>query len=98
MVIFRKQVLDSSAETWTLLPDNTILCAECDNHPSVEKYIISTDKWVKDKSTPVDFVQILSKEIGPAILLPDKRVFAIGATGHTVLLRCRSLQTSQVRG
>src|SRR5439155_8990351 len=34
---------------------------------------------------PVDLVEAASIEIGPAFLLPDGRVFAIGATAHTAL-------------
>ena len=75
----------SSEETWTLLPDETVLCAECNNHPQTEKYLAVADKWVNTGSTPSDLVQASSIEIGPAILLPDGRVFAMGATGHTAL-------------
>ncbi len=75
----------SSEETWTLLPDETVLAVECSNHPNVEKYVAPGEKWVKAASTPVDLVQASSIEIGPAILLPDGRVFAIGATGNTAI-------------
>jgi hypothetical protein len=40
---------------------------------------------VNTGSTPSDLVQASSIEIGPAILLPDGRVFATGATGHTAV-------------
>jgi hypothetical protein len=75
----------SSEETWTLLPDETVLSAECSNHPKTEKYVAAADTWVSAGSTPVDLVQASSIEIGPAVLLPDGRVFAIGASGHTAL-------------
>ena len=80
----------SSEETWTLLPDNTILVAECTNHPKAEKYNIGTDSWTPTGSTPSghDLVQsssASSNEIGPAILMPDGRVFGIGASGHTAI-------------
>jgi len=75
----------SSEETWTLLPDETILNVECNNHPQTEKYLAAADKWVNSGATPSDLVQASSIEVGPAILLPDGRVFAVGATGHTAL-------------
>jgi hypothetical protein len=75
----------SSEETWTLLPDETVLAVECANHPNTEKFVAPADKWVKAAPTPVDLVQASSIEIGPAILLPDGRVFATGATGRTAI-------------
>jgi hypothetical protein len=75
----------SSEETWTLLPDETILNVECNNYPQTEKYLAAADKWVNSGTTPSDLVQASSIEVGPAILLPDGRVFALGATGHTAL-------------
>ena len=80
----------SSEETWTLLPDQTVLNAECSNHPAAEKYVAAAGQWVNAGSVPpgADLVQSSSgssNEIGPAILMPDGRVFAIGASGHTAL-------------
>jgi hypothetical protein len=75
----------SSEETWTLLPDGTVLTADCFGHPQTEKYVIATGNWVSAGSTQTDLVEDSSHEIGPAILLPDGRLFAIGATGHTGL-------------
>lgn len=75
----------SSEETWTLLPDETVLTVECNAHPRAEKYVAPAERWVSASQTPVDLVQASSIEIGPAVLLPDGRVFAIGATGHTAI-------------
>ncbi len=75
----------SSEETWTLLPDETVLTAECSNHPKSEKYVAAADKWVTAGNIPVDLVQASSIEIGPALLLPSGHVFATGASGHTAL-------------
>jgi hypothetical protein len=75
----------SSEETWTLLPDGTVLTAECSNHPKAEKYVPRKNAWVSAGSTPVDLVEASSIEIGPALLLPNGHVFAVGATGHTAL-------------
>jgi len=73
----------SSEETWTLLADGTVLTAEVNNHPKTEKYLPTASKWTTAGTTPVDLVG--ASEIGPAILLPDGRVFAIGATSHTAI-------------
>lgn len=75
----------SSEETWTLLPDQTVLAVDCLGNPGAEKYLISSDQWIAIPPTPADLVEASSIEIGPAILLPDGRVFATGATGHTAL-------------
>lgn len=75
----------SSEESWTLLPDQTILTADCSGHPATQKYVIAANQWVSCGNTPVDLVEASSIEIGPALLLPDGRVFAVGATNHTAL-------------
>lgn len=75
----------SSEETWTLLPDESILSCDCVGHPGAEKYVIAANEWVRIDPTPADLVEASSIEIGPAILLPDGRLLAIGATGKTAL-------------
>jgi len=72
-------------ETWVILPDQTILAIECDNQPKAEKYVPASDTWVSAGTTPVTLVDTASDEVGAAILLPDGRVFCIGATNHTAL-------------
>ena len=77
-----------SEETFTLLPDGSVLTVQCSNAPNAEKYLPATDQWVSAGSTLATLPQAcpaLGAEIGPAILLPDGRVFAIGATGNTGL-------------
>ncbi len=79
---------NSSEETFTLLPDGTVLTVQCSNIPNAEKYLSSSNQWVSAGSTPSTLPQACPgfvAEIGPAILLPDGRVFAIGATGNTAL-------------
>lgn len=73
----------SSEETWTLLPDGTVLTANCFGHPHTEKFVAASNTWVTAGQTPAgnDLVDDPTKEIGPALLLPDGRVFAIGASG-----------------
>jgi hypothetical protein len=80
-----KNNASTSEETWTLLPDQTVLSVDCTGHPAAEKYIMAADKWVSAGSTPTDLVEAASIEIGPALLLPDGRLFAIGATGRTAI-------------
>lgn len=75
----------TNEETWTLLQDQTILTCDCAGHPQTEKYIIAANQWINSGSTPADLVEAASIEIGPAVALPDGRLFAIGATGHTAL-------------
>ncbi|HEY7032421.1 MAG TPA: kelch repeat-containing protein [Thermomicrobiales bacterium] len=75
----------SSEESWSLLPDHSVLAAECTAHPKAEKYVPSAGAWVSAGTTPVDLVEASSIEIGPSFLLPDGRAFFIGATNHTAL-------------
>jgi len=75
----------SNEETWTLLPDQTVVSVDCAGAPQTEKYNVATNQWIICGNTPVNLVETSSIEIGPAILLPDGRVFAIGATGATAL-------------
>jgi len=69
-------------ESWSLLPDGTLHAVDCTNPPNAEKYIIAADKWVAAGSTPQTLVDTIS-EIGASVLLPDGRLFVIGATGYT---------------
>lgn len=74
-----------SEETWTLLPDETVLAAQCSNAPNAEKYVAPANQWVTAGRVPVNLVETASIEIGPACLLPDGRVFCVGATAKTAL-------------
>jgi hypothetical protein len=76
---------DSSEETWTLLPDQTVMTVDCHGHPATQKYVIPANTWVATGNTPSDLVEAASIEIGPGILLPDGRLFMVGATGSTAL-------------
>lgn len=75
----------SEEETWTLLGDATVLSVECEGHPRAEKYVTESNTWVSAGEVPVELVQASSIEIGPAVVLPDGRLFATGATGNTAL-------------
>ena len=74
-----------SEETWTLLGDQTVLAVQCSHRPYAEKYVAPANQWVTAGQLPVDLVEAASIEIGPAVLLPDGRVFCVGATKHTAL-------------
>src|SRR4030095_4459615 len=71
-------------ESWSLLPDGTIHAVDCSNPPNAEKYVIASDEWVAAGATPQVLVDSIS-EIGPSVLLPDGRLFVIGATGFSAL-------------
>jgi hypothetical protein len=75
----------SNEETWTLLPDETIMSVDCAGAPQTEKYVIASNQWMLCGNTPTNLVEASSIEIGPALLLPDGRMFAVGATGQTAL-------------
>ena len=82
-------------ETWTLLPDGSVLAVATLNEPQAERYMPAIDEWVPAGETPSSLVLstitdpsktvVSIFEIGPAILLPNGTVFAIGATGQTAL-------------
>jgi hypothetical protein len=71
-------------ESWSLLPDGSIHAVDCSHPPDAEKYVIAANAWVAAGTTPQAMVDTLS-EIGPSVLLPDGRLFVIGATGSTAL-------------
>lgn len=75
----------SSEESWVLLPDGTVITANCFGHPQSEKFVPSLFEWITDADLPVDVVEDASHEIGPAVLLPDGRALYVGATGATAL-------------
>lgn len=76
-------------ETFTLLRDGTVLVVDCNNGRNAERYAPASNSWVSAGSTPTSLTQICKDgdpgEIGPAILLYDGRVFAIGASGATAI-------------
>ena len=73
-----------SEEGWSLLPDGSILSIDATAPPNAEKYIIASNTWVAAGATPQSLVDSI-REIGAQVLLPDGRVFCIGATGVTAI-------------
>ena len=77
-----------SEESFTLLPNGNVLTVQCSNIPFAEQYIPSSNTWVNAGNVGATLPQACANsvaEVGPAILLNDGRVFAIGATGATAL-------------
>jgi hypothetical protein len=73
----------AAEETWTLLPDGTVLAVNCKSPPGSERYVDGT--WRNEGNIPVHLVEAASCETGPAVLMPNGKVFAIGATGKTAI-------------
>lgn len=75
----------SNEETWILLPDNTIITAQCFPPFHSEKYNIATGAWQNEGAIPVSLVNPVMAEIGPAMLAYNGKVIYFGANdvgGH----------------
>ena len=70
-------------EGWTLLPNKQVLTVDARNGMNSEVYIPASGIWQSAGSTIVPLSAGL--EIGPAVLRPDRTVFATGASGHTAI-------------
>ena len=88
----------SDEETWALLPDGSVLSYNVFASPDVgpgsaQRYVPATGSWVATGPVPVPLtnggndgdVGGLGSELGPMMLLPDGRMFLIGANNNTVL-------------
>ena len=81
---------DEDEASWVKLPDNSILTIDTPpygNTPAgtnAERYIPSLNQWINDTSIPVSIYDT-NYEMGPGMLLPNGKVFFVGATGNTVL-------------
>ena len=83
----------SSEEGWVKLPDGSILSYSITGGApqTAERYVPSLNQWVSAGSVPVPLAtkagneDLGAPELGPGVLLPDGRVFWIGATNHTAL-------------
>ena len=78
------KISNVSEEGWSLLPDGSILSVDATNPPNAEKYLPSSDQWIAAGATPQVLVDGI-REIGAQVLLPDGRLFVIGATGFTAI-------------
>jgi len=78
-------------ETWVKLPDGSILTYSIQgSQPQRGQRFVpgatpAQDQWVDAGSVPVPLAPNGNNEIGPAFLLPNGKVFFVGATGHTAL-------------
>ena len=72
---------NSDEESWALLRDGSVLTENCNEHPGTQRYV--NGGWINCGRSVDDLVEDESKEIGPAMLLPDGRIFVVGATGST---------------
>lgn len=71
-------------ESFTLLPDGSVLAVDCSSIPNAEKYLPWLDTWTSAGQTPSVLPQScpgIVAEIGPTVLLPNGRALAIGASG-----------------
>jgi hypothetical protein len=81
----------SDEEGWTKLPDNSILSYDifssiATGKSTAQRYIPSQNQWVDAGVLPVQLSSVaVGYELGPMVLLPDGRVFVIGANGNTAL-------------
>jgi hypothetical protein len=78
---------DSNGEEgWTLLPNGSVLVIDTSNGTETETYDPAAGTWSDAGSTSVPLATSMTDhEIGPATVMPDGRVFAVGATGHTAV-------------
>lgn len=83
----------SSEEGWAKLPDGSILSYSIGGGApqTAERYVPSLNQWVFAGSVPVPLAtkagndDLGAPELGPAIQLPDGKIFWVGATNHTAL-------------
>ena len=75
----------SDEETWVLLPDGSVLTYEIFTQgastANAQRYVPGSASWVATGAVPV-LLSTVADEIGPALLVPDGRVFFLG-TKHT---------------
>jgi hypothetical protein len=81
---FGPQLLVAQNEaSWVKLPDDSILTI--DNFTTTsERYIPSLNQWIADSTAPVNLYNTKG-ELGAAFLLPNGKVFFIGATNQTLI-------------
>jgi len=76
-------LVDQNESTWVKLPDDSILSID-DNSTSSERFIPSLNQWIADATVPVNLYNYKS-ELGGGYLLPNGKVFFIGATNKTAI-------------
>ena len=74
--------LSARDESWTLLPDGSVLTVNCVGNHNAERYV--GDAWQDAGALPNALIPAPGRPIGPAVLLPNGTVFATG-DGATAL-------------
>jgi uncharacterized repeat protein (TIGR01451 family) len=75
----------SQFETWTKLPDGSVLSYDLGaSSTQAQRLDPSTMTWIDSGTVPVA-LQSSRPSIGPAVLLPDGRVFQVGGNSNTAL-------------
>ncbi len=75
----------SNEETWVLLPDDTVVTAQCFPPYRSERYSISSNSWKDEGPIPVSVIDHVMSEIGPAMLMYNGKVIYFGSAevaGH----------------
>jgi hypothetical protein len=77
-------------ETFSLLPDGSVLAPAVRDTPKAQRYVPSLDEWVDCTPSPAKLAIKTLKgvgvfETGPVILLASGKSFAIGGTGKTAI-------------
>ena len=67
--------------SWVKLPDDSIVTVDTSSTQS-ERFIPSLNRWINDSNLPVNLYGAGS-EIGPGLLLPDRRAFFLGGSTNT---------------
>jgi hypothetical protein len=81
---FGPQLLAPQNESsWVKLPDDSILTID-QNATTSERFIPSLNQWIADGNVPVNLYNPKS-ELGAAFLLPNGKVFFIGAINQTAI-------------
>jgi hypothetical protein len=69
----------SNEETWVLLADDTIVTVQCFAPYRTERYSTSSSAWKDEGPLPVNVVDQVMHEIGPAMLMYNGQVIYFGA-------------------
>ena len=75
-------------ESWTLLPDGSILSYDVNGNPGeAQRLDPTTMTWVDAGSVPVSLEAGISayQNMGPGVLLPDGRVLQLGRSSNTAI-------------
>jgi hypothetical protein len=75
---------ENHEEGWTLLPSGHVLTVDTNNlsdPTNSEIFHPETGAWIMAGSTIVQLDDDIDHEVGPAVLRPNGKVFAVGATG-----------------